>query len=89
MIEISRPLPRFIGSGDSYFSIERTTPSAQSSTYKNSRLAEPVLSGQADLVLGSRDLSDLELALHMPAWKRVGNRALSALQNRTLGLARG
>jgi 2-polyprenyl-3-methyl-5-hydroxy-6-metoxy-1,4-benzoquinol methylase len=49
------------------------------------RLAEPVLSGQADLVLGSRDLSDPELALHMPAWKRVGNRALSAFQNRTLG----
>jgi hypothetical protein len=44
-----------------------------------------VLSGQADLVLGSRNLSDPELALHMPVWKRVGNRALSALQNRTLG----
>jgi len=50
------------------------------------RLAEPVLSGQADLVLGSRDLSDPELARHMPAWKRVGNRTLSALQNRRLGL---
>ncbi len=50
------------------------------------RLAEPVLGGQADLVLGSRNLSDPELARHMPAWKRVGNRALSALQNRTLGL---
>ena len=50
------------------------------------RLAEPVLSGQADLVLGSRDLSDPELARHMPTWKLVGNRALSALQNRTLGL---
>jgi 2-polyprenyl-3-methyl-5-hydroxy-6-metoxy-1,4-benzoquinol methylase len=49
------------------------------------RLAEPVLSGQADLVLGCRNLSDPELVLHMPAWKRVGNRALSALQNRTLG----
>jgi hypothetical protein len=49
------------------------------------RLAEPVLSGQADLVLGSRNLSDPELALHMPTWKRVGNRAMSALQNRTLG----
>jgi 2-polyprenyl-3-methyl-5-hydroxy-6-metoxy-1,4-benzoquinol methylase len=49
------------------------------------RLAEPVLSGQADLVLGSRNLSDPELALHMPVWKRLGNRALSALQNRTLG----
>jgi 2-polyprenyl-3-methyl-5-hydroxy-6-metoxy-1,4-benzoquinol methylase len=50
------------------------------------RLAEPVLSGQADLVLGSRNLSDPELVRHMPTWKRVGNRALSALQNRTLGL---
>jgi 2-polyprenyl-3-methyl-5-hydroxy-6-metoxy-1,4-benzoquinol methylase len=50
------------------------------------RLAEPVLSGQADLVLGSRDLSDPELVAHMPAWKRVGNRALSSLQNRTLGM---
>jgi 2-polyprenyl-3-methyl-5-hydroxy-6-metoxy-1,4-benzoquinol methylase len=50
------------------------------------RLAEPVLSGQADLVLGCRNLSDPELVLHMPAWKRVGNRALSALQNRTLGM---
>jgi 2-polyprenyl-3-methyl-5-hydroxy-6-metoxy-1,4-benzoquinol methylase len=50
------------------------------------RLAEPVLTGQADLVLGSRDLSDPELARHMAAWKRMGNRALSALQNRTLGL---
>jgi 2-polyprenyl-3-methyl-5-hydroxy-6-metoxy-1,4-benzoquinol methylase len=50
------------------------------------RLAEPVLGGQADLVLGSRDLADPELARHMPAWKRMGNRALSALQRRTLGL---
>ena len=50
------------------------------------RLAEPVLSGQADLVLGSRDLSDPELARHMPTWKRAGNLALSALQNRTLEL---
>jgi 2-polyprenyl-3-methyl-5-hydroxy-6-metoxy-1,4-benzoquinol methylase len=50
------------------------------------RLAEPVLSGQADLVLGSRNLSDPELVKHMPTWKRVGNRALSALQNRTLGM---
>jgi 2-polyprenyl-3-methyl-5-hydroxy-6-metoxy-1,4-benzoquinol methylase len=49
------------------------------------RLAEPVLGGQADLVLGNRDLSDPELARHMPAWKLVGNRALSALQNRALG----
>jgi 2-polyprenyl-3-methyl-5-hydroxy-6-metoxy-1,4-benzoquinol methylase len=50
------------------------------------RLAEPVLGGQADLVLGSRDLADPELARHMPPWKRMGNRALSALQRRTLGL---
>jgi 2-polyprenyl-3-methyl-5-hydroxy-6-metoxy-1,4-benzoquinol methylase len=49
------------------------------------RLAEPVLDGQADLVLGSRDLSDRELARHMPTWKRAGNCALSALQNRVLG----
>jgi hypothetical protein len=50
------------------------------------RLAEPVLGGQADLVLGSRDLADPELARHMPGWKRTGNRALSALQRRALGL---
>jgi 2-polyprenyl-3-methyl-5-hydroxy-6-metoxy-1,4-benzoquinol methylase len=50
------------------------------------RLAEPVLSGQADLVLGSRDLSDPALVRHMPTWKRLGNRALSALQNRMLGM---
>lgn len=39
---ISRPLPRFMGSGELYFSRLRTRASAQSWTYKNSRLAAPV-----------------------------------------------
>src|ERR1051326_4837328 len=46
---ISRPEPRFIGSGESYFSTDAISPSAQSSTYRNSLLAEPVPQAGTDL----------------------------------------
>jgi len=41
-IDISKPAPIFIGSLLLYFSVARTIASAQSSTYKNSRVAFPV-----------------------------------------------
>jgi 2-polyprenyl-3-methyl-5-hydroxy-6-metoxy-1,4-benzoquinol methylase len=49
-------------------------------------LAEPVLRGEADLVLGSRDLADPVLRGRMPAWKRLGNRGLSFIERRALGI---
>lgn len=41
-MDISNPAPRFTGSGELYFSVARTMASAQSSTYRNSRVALPV-----------------------------------------------
>lgn len=41
-IDISKPAPIFTGSGALYFSVASTMASAQSSTYRNSRVALPV-----------------------------------------------
>ncbi len=49
-------------------------------------LIEPILRGEADLVLGSRFLGD-PLAGGMPKWKYVSNRFLTALENRVFGLS--
>lgn len=50
------------------------------------RLVEPIVAGQADLVLGSRFLTPGgPRAGGMPWWKLVGNRALTAIENRALG----
>jgi SAM-dependent methyltransferase len=50
------------------------------------RLAEPVLRGQADLVIGSRRLDDPAIRAAMPRWKRLGNKVLSRLERWTFGL---
>jgi glycosyltransferase involved in cell wall biosynthesis len=48
-------------------------------------LIEPLLSGKADMVLGSRFLGD-PLAGGMPRWKYFSNRFLTWLENRAFGL---
>ncbi len=48
-------------------------------------LVEPILRGDADLMLGSRFLGDPR-AGGMPAWKFISNRFLTGLENRAFGL---
>jgi glycosyltransferase involved in cell wall biosynthesis len=48
-------------------------------------LIEPILRGEADLMLGSRFLGD-PLAGGMPRWKYVSNRFLTILENAAFGL---
>ncbi len=49
-------------------------------------MVEPILAGDADLVLGSRlALPGMALANGMPRWKYVVNRALTAVENRIMG----
>jgi glycosyltransferase involved in cell wall biosynthesis len=50
------------------------------------RLVEPILTGQADIVLGSRLMEPgMALAGGMPRYKYAANRALTAIENRVLG----
>ena len=50
------------------------------------RMIEPILRGEADLVLGSRLLlPGAALAAGMPRWKYVANRFLTAIENRIMG----
>jgi glycosyltransferase involved in cell wall biosynthesis len=49
-------------------------------------LVEPILRGEADLMLGSRFLGD-PLAGGMPRWKYVSNRFLTGLENAAFGLS--
>ena len=49
------------------------------------RMVEPILTGEADLVLGSRLLiPGAALAAGMPRWKYVANRFLTTIQNRLM-----
>ena len=49
-------------------------------------MVEPILSGEADLVLGSRlAVPGMALANGMPRWKYLVNRALTAIENRIMG----
>jgi glycosyltransferase involved in cell wall biosynthesis len=48
-------------------------------------LIEPIMSGRADMMLGSRFLGD-PLAGGMPRWKYVANRALTTAENKVFGL---
>ena len=48
-------------------------------------LVQPILDGDADLMLGSRFLGD-PLAGGMPRWKWISNRFLTGLENATFGL---
>ena len=50
------------------------------------RMVEPIVRGEADLVLGSRLLLPGEaLAAGMPRWKYVANRFLTRITNRVMG----
>lgn len=50
------------------------------------RMVQPILDGEADLVLGSRLLEPgAALAAGMPRWKYVANRTLTAIENRLMG----
>lgn len=56
--------------------------------YDATRIPEmiaPIVSGEADMVLGSRFLGD-PLAGGMPRWKYVANRFLTGTENRVFGL---
>lgn len=49
-------------------------------------MCEPILAGEADLVLGSRFAEPgMALAHGMPRWKYVVNRALTRIENRVMG----
>ena len=55
-------------------------------------MVAPILSGEADIVLGSRLREPgAALAAGMPRWKLVANRALTEIENRIIGtnLSRG
>ena len=50
------------------------------------RMVEPIVRGEADLVLGSRLLiPGAALAAGMPRWKYVANRFLTRIENRIMG----
>jgi SAM-dependent methyltransferase len=49
-------------------------------------MVEPILAGEADMVIGSRLLRDRAVAGGMPRWKWLGNRLLTEMENRTFGL---
>ena len=50
------------------------------------QMVEPIVAGEADLVLGSRLLiPGAALAAGMPRWKFVANRFLTTIQNRIMG----
>lgn len=48
-------------------------------------LVEPILRGEADMVMGSRFLDGETLAGGMPVWKYVSNRFLTTVENLVLG----
>src|SRR6059036_261127 len=50
------------------------------------QIVEPILRGEADVVLGSRLKTGSALRQGMPWWKYVANRFLTALENRVFGL---
>ena len=50
------------------------------------KIVEPITSGQADVVLGSRLKSGSALAQGMPWWKFVANRFLTRVENLVFGL---
>ena len=51
------------------------------------QIIEPMVRGEADVVLGSRLKSGSALAQGMPWWKFVANRFLTACENRAFGLS--
>jgi glycosyltransferase involved in cell wall biosynthesis len=51
------------------------------------QIIEPIVKGEADLVLGSRLMGGAAVRQGMPWWKYLGNRALSRLENLVFGLS--
>jgi glycosyltransferase involved in cell wall biosynthesis len=51
------------------------------------QIIEPIIKGEADIVLGSRLKQGTALQQGMPWWKYFSNRFLTWLENRTFGLA--
>ncbi len=51
------------------------------------QLIEPIVRGEADVVLGSRLKSGSALAQGMPWWKFIANRFLTHVENRAFGLS--
>ncbi len=51
------------------------------------QIIEPIVKGEADLVLGSRLMGGSAVRQGMPWWKYLGNRALSRLENLVFGLS--
>jgi glycosyltransferase involved in cell wall biosynthesis len=51
------------------------------------QLIDPIVRGEADVVLGSRLKNGDAVAQGMPWWKFVANRFLTAMENRAFGLA--
>jgi hypothetical protein len=49
-------------------------------------MVAPILTGEADMVIGSRLLRDRAIAGGMPRWKWVGNRLLTGIENRAFGV---
>jgi SAM-dependent methyltransferase len=49
-------------------------------------MVEPILAGEADMVIGSRMLRDRAIAGGMPRWKWLGNRLLTGIENRVFGV---
>jgi glycosyltransferase involved in cell wall biosynthesis len=50
------------------------------------QIVQPILDGEADMVIGSRLLEDEAIAGGMPRWKWVGNRLLTGAENRAFGV---
>jgi SAM-dependent methyltransferase len=50
------------------------------------QILEPILAGEADMVIGSRLLEDHAIAGGMPRWKWLGNRLLTRLENVAFGV---
>lgn len=48
-------------------------------------MVKPIADGVADVVIGSRLLEDRAIAGGMPRWKWIGNRVLTAIENRAFG----
>jgi glycosyltransferase involved in cell wall biosynthesis len=51
------------------------------------QIIEPIVRGEADVVLGSRLKAGSPVAQGMPWWKYVANRCLTAVENRVFGLS--
>jgi 2-polyprenyl-3-methyl-5-hydroxy-6-metoxy-1,4-benzoquinol methylase len=51
-----------------------------------SDMVGPIISGRADMVIGSRLLEHRAVADGMPRWKWLGNRLLTSLENRVFGM---